>query len=140
MPNKIRIRWRRVILCGVLVEVFTIVLIVLSVSLYKRTASPNGADLTAFENFAGFVIGVFGGALLALALGWWAAKGAASHFLIHGLLVGLIGAALHTALSLASPDGFQPIYVVADALKIGAAALGGGLYGRTVLRSREAGT
>jgi len=128
------VRWLRVILCGVAVEAFTIALIILSVSIYRFAASPTGAEQDWFGNFAGFTIGVFGGALLALGLGWWAAKGAASHFLIHGLIVGLIAAALHTVLSLASPDGFQPIYAVADALKIGGAALGGGLYGRT--RSR----
>ena len=137
MLNLSDIRWLRVILCGVLVESFTIAIIIVTVSAYRLMASPNGADLTSFEYFAGFVIGIFGSALLALALGWWAAKGASSHFLIHGLLVGLIAAILHTVLFLASPDGFQPIYVVADALKIGAGAFGGGLYGRTVSR-REA--
>jgi hypothetical protein len=137
MPNISDIRWLRVLLCGVLVESFTIALIIVSVSIFKLTASPDGGALTSFENFAGYVIGIFGSALFALALGWWAAKGAKSYFLIHGLLVGLIAAALHVTLYLASPDGFQPIYALADALKIGSAALGGGLYGRTVSRSRE---
>src|SRR5690242_17214071 len=137
MLNISDVRWLRVLLCGVAVEAFTIALIILSVSIYRFTASPTGGEMDSFGNFAGFAIGVFGGALLALALGWWAAKGASSHFLIQGLLVGLIAAALHTVLSLASPDGFQPIYVVADALKIGGAALGAGIYSRTVSR-REA--
>jgi hypothetical protein len=119
-------RWGRALSAGILAELATIVLIVLVVTLY-RVVQPARApgDVEAFGARAGAVLGPLGGAVFTFLFALWVARGVRTQRIAHGLMVAVGAIALHLAGALATPDGYRPLYVMADALKLAAGALAG---------------
>ncbi len=115
-----RIHWLRVALAALVVE---IVLLGIAVPL-NMSESGQRALLVLVVPMC--VFGAFLG-------GWWAAKGAGSLFLLHGLLVGVVAALIYGALTLKVT--LPTAYIVANYLKlIGGAA--GGLVARSLHRKK----
>jgi putative membrane protein (TIGR04086 family) len=114
-----RIRWVRIIVAAVLVE---LVLLAIAVPL---NMSANGRAILLAGVIPLCVVGTFIG-------GWWTARRADGLFLLHGLLVGAVAALLYGALTwnVSLPTS----YIVANYLKLLGGA-GGGLMA-PVLRRR----
>jgi len=105
-----RIRWLRVVVAAVLVE---LVLLVVAMPL---NMSADGRAVLAAIVVPLCIAGTFSG-------GWWAARKAGALFVIHGLLVGALAALIYAGLTwkLSLPTA----YVVANYLKLAGGAAGG---------------
>jgi putative membrane protein (TIGR04086 family) len=104
-----RIHWARILLGGLLAEVALILAIVplglrLGDNFLRYTAAP------------GSFVMCFLGAL-------WVCRRIESHFILHGMLVGVVAALIYVALTRARPEPFA--YIVAHALKLVGGACGG---------------
>ena len=112
--NDVKIHWVRILLAGLLAEVALIVAIVpLGLRLGDRFlhyAAPPGSFITCFL-----------GAL-------WLGRGIRSHFLLHGVLVGVVAALIYLGLTRAQPEPLA--YIVAHLLKLVGGACGGFVAGR----------
>ena len=115
-----RIRWLRIIVAAVLVEV---VLLAIAIPL---NMSANGRALLLALVIPLCVAGTLIG-------GWWAAQRAGGLFLLHGLLVGVLAALIYAALTW--KVSLPAAYIVANYLKLPGGAGGGLLAG---WRSRRA--
>ena len=103
------IHWGRILLGGLLAEVALILAIVplglrLGDNFLHYTAPP------------GSFVMCFLGAL-------WVCRRIESHFILHGMLVGVVAALIYVALTRAQPEPFA--YIVAHALKLVGGASGG---------------
>jgi len=105
-----RIRWLRVAVAAVLVE---LVLLVVALPL---NMSADGRAVLAAIVVPLCIAGTFSG-------GWWAVRKAGALFVIHGLLVGALAALIYAGLTwkLSLPTA----YVVANYLKLAGGAAGG---------------
>jgi len=105
-----QIRWVRIVVAAVLIEV-----ILLGTAIPLNSSETGRAILLAVV-IPLCVLGTFIG-------GWWTARGAGGLFLLHGLLVGVIAALIYGVLtwkvSLPTP------YIVANYLKLLGGAAGG---------------
>jgi hypothetical protein len=135
MRDQTGVRWGRVIAAGLLTEVGVILVIVTAVTVYRYVASPTEVEYQTFADRAGYRVGVFGGALLALLLSLWVSRSLRSDFIVNGLLVGCVGVLIHVALFVASGAEFHAAYLVGDGLKLAGGALGGYLARRRYTRS-----
>lgn len=115
-----RIRWVRIVVAAVLVEV-----VLLAMAIPLNMSATGRALLVALVIPLCFV-----GCFIA---GWWAAQKAGGLFLLHGLLVGLVAALIYGALTwkLSLPT----TYIVANYLKLVAGA-GGGVAAQWLRRTR----
>lgn len=124
--DKTGIRWAWVIAAGVLTEVCVVILMAVVITAHKFVArGATEAEQRAFVEQAGSLIAPVGGALLAFLFALWVCRRLKADFILNGLLVGVVGALLHTALFVASKVGYQAIYALADALKILGGLIGG---------------
>ena len=103
------IRWGWIVLGGFLAEVALIV-IAIPVAILAGQAS-----LTYVVPPASFVA--------LLVFGFWIARKAQKHLVLHGALVGLVGVVLYVALTLGRPE--PAAYIVAHVLKVLGGATGG---------------
>jgi hypothetical protein len=115
-----RIRWVRIIVAAVLIEV---VLLAIAVPL---NLSANGRAILLALVIPLCVLGSFIG-------GWWTARGAGGLLLLHGVLVGAVAALIYGALTW--KVSLPVSYVVANYLKLLGGA-GGGLMAQWVRRNR----
>ena len=103
-----RIHWGRILLGGLLAEVALIIAIVpLGLRLgenFLHYTAPPGSFVTCF-------LGAF-----------WACRRIESHFILHGILVGVVAALIYVALTRAQPEPLA--YIVAHALKLVGGACG----------------
>ncbi len=104
-----QIRWVRIIVAAVLVEV---VLLAIAIPL---NMSANGRALLLVLVIPLCVVGTFIG-------GWWTARKAGGLFLLHGLLVGVVAALIYGVLTW--KVSLPASYIVANYLKLPAAAAG----------------
>lgn len=113
------IRWGRILLGGFLVEV---VLIVLTAPVFMFMGMQAIMVIVSPALF-----------LVDLLFAYWVAKKAHSHFLLHGLLVGVVATAIYTALVLAQFGSITPViemygtimFVIANGARFLGAGLGG---------------
>jgi hypothetical protein len=113
------IRWGRILLGGLLVEV---VLIVLTAPVFMFMGTQ---AMMVIVSPALFVVD--------LLFAYWVARKAQAHFLLHGLLVGVVATAIYTALVLAQFGSLTPViemygtimFVTANAARFLGAGLGG---------------
>lgn len=120
------IRWVRIIVAAVLVEV---ALLAIAIPL---NMSANGRAILLALVIPLCVVGVFIG-------GWWAAQRASGLFVLHGLLVGIVAALIYGALTWKM--SLPTAYVVANYLKLVAGAGGGAvplLMRRNVTEAKRA--
>ena len=64
----------------------------------------------------------------------WLVRGIASKFVLHGVLIGIVGTLMYVGLTRGQPEPWQ--YIVANALKI----IGGAAGGAALVRRRPAAT
>ncbi|NNE08527.1 MAG: hypothetical protein HKN20_08195 [Gemmatimonadetes bacterium] len=129
-----RIRIGRIIGGAFLVEVLAILTLTVIVALSGFTDADEAA---AYAERIGYLVGPIAGFVFCFVLGWWVARGLASGHLMHGLLLGAGAAAIDIAILVASGAAFEPVFVISNAGRLAAGALGGWLAGRSV-RARVA--
>ena len=115
------IHWVRALIGGLLAEVAVIALVVpISLAL--------GQNSMLYTAPVASLVACF---LLAL----WVGRGVSSHFVSHGVLVGVVAVLIYIALTRAQPEPFA--YVVAHVLKILGGGAGGFAAGRLGGGARE---
>lgn len=115
-----RIRWVRIIVAAVLVE-----LALLAIAIPLNTSANGRAVLLALV-IPLCVVGSFIG-------GWWTAQKAGGLFLLHGLLVGVLAALIYGVLTW--KVSLPTAYIVANYLKLVGGA-GGGVSAQLLRRSK----
>jgi hypothetical protein len=113
------IRWGRILLGGFLVEV---VLIVMTAPVFIFMGTQTMMAIVSPALF-----------LVDLLFAYWVARKAQAHFLLHGLLVGVVATAIYTALVLAQFGSLTPViemygtimFVTANAARFLGAGIGG---------------
>jgi hypothetical protein len=128
-----QIRWKWVLLAGLLAEVavmalFFLLLLVATVAGFPEIAQP----MTALDYIDAMLSSFVSMFLFTL----WAGKRIDSAFVLHGALIGVVGIVLFTIMWVATTPSFAqpPLYVVAHVLKV----LGGIAGGLVVERRRRA--
>lgn len=110
------IKWGRILLIAFLME---IVLFVVAVPL-----TLNGARRVALYVVPPLAL------IVTYAFTVWLGRGFASRFVLHGVLIGVVGTLMYVGLTRARPEPWQ--YIVANALKVV-----GGAAGEVVLARRR---
>jgi putative membrane protein (TIGR04086 family) len=123
MSTFTQIRWLRVIIGAVLVEVALFAIVV------ALNFLPNGASMLPYVVAPACVLTTFAG-------GWWAARAAPRHFVLNGLLVGALAALLYAILTWKTT--LPAVYVISNWLKLAGGAAGGFVAGRLSARARLA--
>lgn len=132
-----RDRWSRAFGTGLIAEIATIIMIVLTVMIYKWRVAPTAAEYTAFGQRAGAIIGPLGGAVFTFLFAYLLMRKITSRFVAHGVVVAIGAVALSIAGSLAGHGGIPAGYVLASALKLVAGSLAGVVYSRTAAGNRN---
>lgn len=114
----------KIILAGLATEVLAIATLVLIVALLGP--GERAAD-QAFAESIGYWVGPIAGFVFCLAAGFWVAKSAGTLRIQHGLLVGVVAAAIDVVLLMASSPPFSMVFVVSNIGRIVAGTLGGWL-------------
>ena len=117
--NRTSFHWGRILLGGLLAEV-ALILAIVPLGLhfgdkFLHFAAPPGSFVMCF--------------LAAL----WVCRRIESHFILHGVMLGVVAALIYVAFTRAQPEPFA--YIVAHALK-----LAGGACGGIVARRHQSGT
>jgi hypothetical protein len=129
-------KWLRSFGVGLLAEIATIVLIVLTVTLYKATGARTAAEIATFSGEVGALIGGVGGAVMVFLFARWITRRVPERWVAHGMVVAAGAIVLHLLGLLGAPGGFQPIYAAADLLKVAAGAYAGFVSGRSAERRK----
>ena len=116
--------------------VLTIILIVQAYVHFFATGL-TGADYAALGQRVGGVVGIIGGTLYTYLFARLVMLGLATRFIAHGVVVALTAIAFSVAGSIAGHHGVPAGYILASALKLGAGALAGFLYSRSVSLNRN---
>ena len=109
-----RIHWVRILIGGFLAEVLVIALVIPLSLLFGKQTLPYTASLASL--------------LACFLLALWVARRISSHFVLHGILVGLVATLLYVALTRGQPEPLA--YLLAHVLKIIGGAAGGLLAAR----------
>ena len=123
-------RWLRAFSYGLLAEIATVIVIILTVTIYRWGAAPTGPEYTAFAERAGAIVGPVGGALFTVLFAWLLMRRLSGRFISHGIVVAIGAIALSIAGSLAGHGGIPAGYVLASVLKLVAGSLAGYLWER----------
>lgn len=116
-----RIRWSRILLAAVVVE---LVLLAIAIPL---NLSANGRAVLLATVIPLCVVGAFIG-------GWWAARRAGGLYLLHGVLVGAVAALIYGALTW--KVSLPAAYILANYLKLAGGAAGG-VLAQFLLRPKQ---
>ncbi len=132
-------RWLRAVGYGFLAELTTVLTIILIVQAYVRVFAPGltAGDYAALGQRIGGVAGIIGGTLYTYIFARLVMLGLATRFIAHGVVVALTAIAFSVAGSIAGHQGVPAGYILASALKLGAGALAGFLYSRSVSLNRN---
>ena len=126
-----RIRWGRIVIGAVLLE---LVLIAAAVPLLGFVANPfaPGAE-NASGNYTIFFVAVAAACFVVGALvGWWVARPLLSQFVLHGALTGIVATAIYLAICSIPPTTIPAVFaaygpfwfLLANGLRIVGASLG----------------
>jgi hypothetical protein len=134
-----RNRWLRAVSYGFLAELTTVLTIILVVQVYVHffARGLTDADYAALGQRVGGIVGIIGGTLYTYLFARLVMRGLAGRFVAHGIVVGLTAIAFSIAGSIAGHQGVPAGYILASALKLGAGALAGFLYSRSVSLNRN---
>lgn len=125
MPeHRSRVRWWRVLIAGILVEVMTIAAVILATLVYS-TFSGSELGFQDLGKSVGYYVAPLAGTFAAFLFGNWASRKADSAPILHGALVGALALLLTVPGMIGAEAGDQPVYVVAGLLKLVAASFGG---------------
>jgi hypothetical protein len=124
---------------GLLAEIATIVTIILIVVAYRYAFARgrSDADYAWFGEQAGATAGTIGGTLYTFVFARRLMRLLTGRFVAHGVVVALTAVTFSIAGSIAGRHGVPSAYVLASILKLGAGALAGFLYSRSVSRNRN---
>jgi len=114
-----RILWIRILVGGFLSELALIVVFIPTTILLGQTA--------------GVYVAVAGSLAMPFLFGFWAARRAHAHLVLHGLLVGAIGILIYVGLTRGAPEPL--LYIFAHGLKLIGGAAGGYAAGSMSLKS-----
>lgn len=128
-----RLRLGRVIGYGILAEVATIAVIMLTVTVYSRFIAAGVPD--DFAQRVPAVLGPLGGIVFTLIAAMLASRSLTDRIRLHGALVGVITAALTVPMIFQGSPSDRPLYLAAITLKIVAGVMGGALSERRQVRS-----
>lgn len=109
------IRWIRVLIAGFLAEASVFALVIPVFTLWGQHALLYAAPPASL--------------LMCFLFGLWVGRRVASHFIVHGLLVGAVAVALYVCLTLFRPEPIA--YILAHGLKLLGGAGGGFVAGRS---------
>jgi hypothetical protein len=129
---KERIRFGRVIAFGVLAELATMLVIVVTLTIHSRVIAA-GQSQDVIDDFARqvpAVLGPLGGILFTLVAAILATRPLADRIREHGAWVGVVSAAITLPMLIASTEADRPLYLAAIALKLVAGVMGGALSER----------
>jgi hypothetical protein len=124
------IRWGRIVIGGVLIEV---ALIVAAVPLLGFVANPFAPGAQGSGNFTIFFVSVTVACFVAGAIvGWWVARPLSSRFVLHGALTGIVATAIYLGICSIPPTtiaavvaGYGPFwFFLANGLRIVGASMG----------------
>lgn len=104
-----KLHWVRVLIGGFLAEAL-LILIVIPINL-------------KFGQHPLLYIAPVGSLVTCFLFGWWVGRGVESHFMLHGIAVGVVAALIYLALTRAQPE--PAAYVLAHVLKLLGGAGGG---------------
>jgi hypothetical protein len=132
------IRWGRVVLAALLTEVAVIGIIGIAIVAHRLWIAPGEtqAQSRAFGEIAGYYAGPAGGAVMTFLFVLWVCRPLRSHFVLHGLLVGLAGVLLTVGFIFTAKPEYSFMYAASYALRI-AAGYGGGLVARARSQTRD---
>ena len=129
---KERIRFGRVIAFGVLAELATMLVIVVTLTIHSRVIAA-GQPQDVIDDFARqvpAVLGPLGGILFTLVAAILATRPLTDRIREHGAWVGVVTAAITLPILIASTPADRPLYLAAIALKLVAGVMGGALSER----------
>jgi hypothetical protein len=131
------LRWRRIVIGGVLIEV---ALVVLTPPLLMFVPNPFfGGAASASGDFTIFFATVAVACLAAGAFfGWWVARPLSSKFVLHGTLTGIVATAIYLAICSVPPTTIAAVFaaygpfwfLTANGLRIVGSALGAAYQSR----------
>jgi hypothetical protein len=132
-------RWLRAVGYGFLAELTTVLTVILIVQVYVHFFASGlaGADYAVLGQRVGGVVGIIGGTLYTYLFARLVMPGLAARFIAHGVVVALTAITFSVAGSIAGHHGVPAGYILASALKLGAGALAGFLYSRSVSLNRN---
>ena len=104
-----RIRWGRVLAGGFLSELAVIAVFIPATALLGEVPGQYTA--------------VAGSLVMPLLFGLWTARNAEAYFVLHGIMVGVIGIVIYVGLTRAQPEPL--LYILAHGLKLAGGAAGG---------------
>jgi hypothetical protein len=111
------IRWGRVLLGGLFIEL-SMFAVVVPLNAISPRAAYYSVPLLAFAT--------------ALLFGWWAAKPVSSRFVLHGTLVAIAASAMYIALTTAMGADVPWLYHLSHLLRLAGGAAGGTLAERAI--------
>jgi hypothetical protein len=124
MSTAAKIHWVRALIGGFLAELAVIVLVIPVYFVLGQHALLYAAPAASLLACFGFA--------------YWVASRAESHWMLHGILVGLVATLLYVGLTLGRPEPMA--YIAAHALKLLGGAAGGFLAGRRRVNPTAAAT
>ena len=124
MSTAAGIHWLRVLLAGFLAEVVVIALVLPIAMLAGKSTLTYTAPVASLLACFGFAI--------------WVGRGLTSHFVLQGILVGVVATLIYVALTRGGPEPLA--YLIAHALKLLGGATGGLVAARRQKTSLQAPT
>ena len=130
--SKPRIRFGRVVAYGVIAELATALIIVITLTVHSRiiAAGQPQSVIDDFARQAPAVLGPLGGILFTLVAALLATRPLTDRIREHGAWVGVVTAAITLPMLIASTPADRPLYLAAIALKLVAGVMGGALSER----------
>ena len=124
--QKTRIRWGRVVLAAVAAEA-SVILLIAAISILRPE----------FRESAGYYVAAPASALATFLMTLWVVRNLETGFILHGILVGLIGVVLTGGFIFTAKPGDRLMYVVSFVLRIVGGYVGG-LVAQKPAAAREA--
>jgi hypothetical protein len=130
-------RWGRIAVGAVLLEVLLIVLAVPLLGFMANPLAP-GAQNTSGDYTIFFVTVTLACFLAGSLLGWWVARPLSSQFMLHGALTGIVATAIYLALCSIPPTTIPSVvaaygpfwFFLANGVRIVGATLGAAIHAR----------
>ncbi len=122
-----KVRIARTLITALVAEILAIAGLVIAVALFGPSEAEAAAEWAAET---GWWFGPVAGFILCLVGGWFVARGATSDHVVHGLLLGVVVAAIDVGLLLAGGAEFQMVFVISNVGRVVAGGVGGWWAGR----------
>lgn len=134
-----RLRFGRIVAFGLLAELATILLIVLTLLIHSRVfaAGQPQAVVDAFAQRLGAILGPVAGGVFTFGAAMLCTRPLEGRFRTHGVLVGVVAALLTVPGLMSAAASQRPLYLAATLLKLLAGLAGGALSERRAATSKR---